>query len=84
VDQFISGNNEMLQALVDGLPPTKWTVGECVMVLNRSVLLLGDVYWRRLVAIASYLTKVSVRCMKNELGVAIVPLTDQAASQLNE
>jgi hypothetical protein len=37
-----------------------------------------------MVAIAAFLTKVSVRCIKNELSVAIVTLTDKAASQLDE
>jgi hypothetical protein len=84
VNKFISDNDATLQALVDGLPPTSWTINECIVEVNRNVLLLGDVSWGRMVAIAAFLTKVSVRCIKNELSEAIVPLIDQAALQVNE
>jgi hypothetical protein len=84
VSKFIDDNDQTLQTLVDGLPPTQWTIGECIMEVSRNVLLLGDVSWGRLVAIAAFLTKVSVRCIKNELNEAIVPLIDQAALQVNE
>jgi hypothetical protein len=84
VNKFISDNDATLQALVDGLPPTSWTISECIVEVNRNVLLLGDVSWGRMVAIAAFLTKVSVRCIKNELSEAIVPLIDQAALQVNE
>jgi hypothetical protein len=84
VNKFISDNDATLQALVDGLPPTSWTISECIVEVNRNVLLLGDVSWGRMVAIAAFLTKVSVRCIMNELNEAIVPLIDQAALQVNE
>ena len=84
VNKFISDNDGTLQTLVDGLPPTSWTIGECIVEVNRNVLLIGDVSWGRMVAIAAFLTKVSAHCIKNELGEAIVPLIDQAALQVNE
>jgi hypothetical protein len=84
VSKFIGDNDAALQELVDSLPPTSWTISECIMEVNRNVLLLGDVSWGRMVAIAAFLTKVSARCIKNELNEAIVPLIDQAALQVNE
>jgi hypothetical protein len=84
VNKFISDNDGTLQTLVDGLPPTSWTIGECIVEVNRNVLLLGDVSWGRMVAIAAFLAKVSVRCINKELSEAIVPLIDQAALQVNE
>jgi hypothetical protein len=84
VDKFISGDDEALQTLADGLPPTSWTLSECIVEVNRNVLLLVDVSYGRMVAIAAFLTEVSVRCVQNELSEAIVPLIDQAAVQVNE
>jgi hypothetical protein len=84
VSKFINDYEQTLETLVEGLPPTKWTIGECIMEVNRNVLVLGDVSWGRMVAIAAFLTKVSIRCIKNELSEAIVPLIDQAALQVNE
>ena len=84
VSKFINDNEQSLQTLVDGLPPTKWTIDECIMEVNRNVLLLGDMSWGRMVATAAFLTKVSICCIKNELSEAIVPLIDQAALLVNE
>jgi len=84
VSKFIQQNEQSLQSLVDGLSPTKWTVTECIMEVNRNVLLIGDVSWGRMVAIAAFLMKVSVCCIKNELIEAVIPLIDQAALLVNE
>jgi hypothetical protein len=84
VDKFLKDNGATLRALVDGLPPTNWTITECIMEVNRNVLLLGDVSWGRMVAIAAFLTKVSASCERNELSEAIIPLIDQAALLVND
>jgi hypothetical protein len=84
VSKFTGDNDQTLQTLIHGLPPTKWTVGECIMEANRNVLLSADVSWGRMVATAAFLTKMSIRRVKNELSEAIVTQSDQAALQVNE
>jgi Apoptosis regulator proteins, Bcl-2 family len=86
VDKFMKDNEERLQTLVDDLPPSKRTISECIMEVNRNVLLFDDddVSWGRMVVVTAFLTKVAVRCIKNELSEAVLPLIDQAALQVDE
>ena len=75
VDMFVDDNGARLQMLLDMLPTTMRTTEECVMQVNRNVLMLGDVSWGRMVAIAAFVMKFALRCVLHEMGEAVVPVT---------
>ena len=54
------------------------------MQVNRHVLLLGDVSWGRMVAIAAFILKFALRCVLHEVGEAVVPVIDHTAVHVDE
>lgn len=67
MDRFLKNNDAELQSLVDAPPTAKFTVDECIIEMNRDVLLLGDAVWGRMVSVAGFIMKAATRCMRNEL-----------------
>jgi hypothetical protein len=84
VDNFVSDSGRTLQHLVDSLPATKRSIKECITEVNRNVLLIGNVSWGRMVAVAGLITMVPFRCAKNEIGGVISLLIDQATLNVHE
>jgi hypothetical protein len=79
VDQFVADNSTELQSVTDTLPTTVFSIEDCVMEVIRNVLVYGDVTWGRMVAVAAFVGRVALRCVRNEVVEVVAPLIDHSA-----